>query len=131
MGEKRHTSIDIEVKMLLHELSLLSSLMENGPFRNRACSHHKHHEDPARIQLIDHSRYEDLPIHQFLRDHCAIFMMILCLVAGARLTKRDPRHQGGTRRDNVFEEATAAVMGRLASHSAAVNSWCELLRHPA
>lgn len=69
--------------------------------------------------------YESLPIHGFLQDHQAIFMMVLTLVAGARLTEQDPRHQEGTRRDEEFEAALAAVMSVLARHSARVNGWCE------
>ena len=69
--------------------------------------------------------YESLPIHRFLQDHISIFMMVLTLMAGARLTKQDPRHQDGTRRDEEFEAALAAVMSVLARHSARVNGWCE------
>lgn len=37
-------------------------------------------------------------------------MMLLTLVAGSRLTLNDPRHEDGTRRDELFEEAVAAAM---------------------
>jgi hypothetical protein len=67
--------------------------------------------------------YDALPIYTFLREHRVIFMMILTLVAGSRLTQNDPSHQDGTRRDEEFEDAVAAVMKSLARHSAKVNGW--------
>ena len=52
-------------------------------------------------------------------------MMILTLAAGSRLSQKDPNHQDGTRRDEGFEAAVAAVMASLARHSSKVNGWCE------
>jgi hypothetical protein len=106
--EKRHTSIDLEIKFLLYELGILGTILKSSSF-----------------QPTD---YDTLPIHIFLRDHRTILMMLLTLVAGSRFTLRDLRHEDGTRKDEKFEGAVAAVMGSLARHSAGVNGWWECSR---
>lgn len=117
--------------MLLYELSLIPALMVNGLFKSSAASlspQDTSDTTQSTLPLIS-PNYDSLSIHRFLKDHSITFMAILSLVAGSRLSGRDPRHQGGTRRDVVFEEAVAAVLERLAAHSSAVNSWFERQRH--
>jgi hypothetical protein len=110
---QRCTAIDLEIKFLLYELTLLGSVLKS--------SSHQRHSISTSV-TID---YDTLPFHNFLQDHRVMFIMILTLVSGSRFTQKDPRHDGGTRRDEEFEEAAAAVMCGLARHSARVNGWCE------
>lgn len=54
-----------------------------------------------------------------------IFMMLLALVAGCRFTAEDPRHEGGSLKDEQFEDAVAAALEAMAKHSSKVNCWRE------
>ncbi|RDW59961.1 hypothetical protein BP6252_13048 [Coleophoma cylindrospora] len=118
-----HRMIDVEVKLLLHELKVLPPL-----------SHLSLQRDSYLPSTFE---YRDIALHHFLVDHQVIFGMVLMFLAGNRetagkeehelaLSRNEKREEVEIIRDDLSQDAIAAVFKKIALHSGATNSWYEV-----
>ncbi|RDW56385.1 hypothetical protein BP5796_13207 [Coleophoma crateriformis] len=116
--------IDVEIKLLLHELKVLPPLSRLS-FQRAS-------------YLPSTFEYKDIALHHFLEDHQVIFGIILMFLAGNRETAGKEEHEEVALirnekgeeieivRDDLSQDAIAAVFEKIALHSGATNSWYEV-----